>query len=333
MSGGTLRSSSLVLRELQARLGALARIEAPLGARTTYRVGGPAALMVEVSSEEDLARVHDAVASVSAMADVPLSLGGESGSTGNTEGSVQVLVLGKGSNLLVADSGFDGLVVALGPGLAWVEIEGLHARAGAATGLPVVARQTAHSSLTGFEWAVGVPGSLGGAVRMNAGGHGSDMAATLVRCRIFDLESGEARDVPARCLSLGYRSSTLSPHQVVVWGEMELAAGERQVSEATITSIVRWRRENQPGGSNAGSVFANPNGDSAGRLIEEAGLKGFRIGSAQVSPKHANFIQADEGGSADDVLCLIDHVKEEVARRSGVHLVPEVRLAGFRGRA
>ncbi|MHB1890262.1 MAG: FAD-binding protein, partial [Acidimicrobiales bacterium] len=225
MSGGTLRSSSLVLRELQARLGALARIEAPLGARTTYRVGGPAALMVEVSSEEDLARVHDAVASVSAMADVPLSLGGESGSTGNTEGSVQVLVLGKGSNLLVADSGFDGLVVALGPGLAWVEIEGLHARAGAATGLPVVARQTAHSSLTGFEWAVGVPGSLGGAVRMNAGGHGSDMAATLVRCRIFDLESGEARDVPARCLSLGYRSSTLSPHQVVVWGEMELAAG------------------------------------------------------------------------------------------------------------
>jgi UDP-N-acetylmuramate dehydrogenase len=116
---------------------------------------------------------------------------------------------------------------------------------------------------------------------------------------------------------------------VVVWAQLELALGDRAASEAEIAEIVRWRRENQPGGQNAGSVFTNPPGDSAGRLIDQAGLKGHRVGSAHVSTKHANFIQADEGGSADDVHALILEVQRLVEERTGVRVEPELRLIGF----
>jgi UDP-N-acetylmuramate dehydrogenase len=116
---------------------------------------------------------------------------------------------------------------------------------------------------------------------------------------------------------------------VVVWADFSLRVGDRDRAEQTVGEIVRWRRENQPGGSNAGSVFVNPDGDSAGRLVESAGLKGMRVGSAQVSTKHANFIQADTGGSADDVRRLVDLVRAEVLERTGVGLVTEVRMVGF----
>ena len=164
---------------------------------------------------------------------------------------------------------------------------------------------------------------------MNAGGHGSDIAAVLARCQVFDLGSGEGSENGPQSLAFGYRTSALGARQVVVWAEFSLQAGERARAEQAVADIVRWRRENQPGGSNAGSVFVNPDGDSAGRLVEAAGLKGMRLGSAQVSTKHANFIQADKGGSADDVWRLIARVRDEVLRQTGVGLVPEVRMVGF----
>src|SRR5262249_54388786 len=151
---------------------------------------------------------------------------------------------------------------------------------------------TAAAGLTGFEWAVGVPGSIGGAVRMNAGGHGSDIAATLTRVRVVDLASGEDGWMAAAALDLAYRHSSVAASQIVVRAELTLGRGDAEQSEATIASIVRWRRENQPGGQNAGSVFTNPPADSAGRLIDSAGCKGLRIGSAVVSDKHANFFIA-----------------------------------------
>lgn len=290
-------------------LGPLAVRDAPLGARTTYRVGGPGSVVVAVHTEVDLAAVHTALARVS----VP----------------VPVLVLGNGSNMLVADAGFAGLVIVPGTGLDGIEIDGTVVHAGAAALLPLVARRSAAAGLTGLEWAVGVPGSVGGALRMNAGGHGSDTASTLVRQRIFDLATGRAsEDGPGR-LSLGYRRSSLGPAEVVVWAEFALARGDRAEAQKRVRDIVRWRRAHQPGGSNAGSVFTNPEGDSAGRLVEAAGLKGARLGTACVSAKHANFIQADEGGSADDVRRLIDQVREAVAKHSGVVLVPEVCFVGF----
>jgi UDP-N-acetylmuramate dehydrogenase len=170
---------------------------------------------------------------------------------------------------------------------------------------------------------------MGGGVRMNAGGHGSDMAATLRWSRLFDLRTGLDRVVDAAGLGLGYRRSAVAAHEVVVEAGLELTAGDRSAAEVEIGEIVRWRRANQPGGQNAGSVFTNPAGDAAGRLIEAAGAKGLRVGTAQVSPKHANFVIADPGGRADDVYALMVEVRRLVAERCGVVLEPETHLVGF----
>ncbi|HUP86127.1 MAG TPA: UDP-N-acetylmuramate dehydrogenase [Acidimicrobiales bacterium] len=300
--------ASDAVEDAAARLGGLARREVPIGPMTTYRVGGAAALFVELTDATVVAAVQEAVAAT----------------------GVDVLAVGKGSNLLVADRGFVGLAVTLGEGFTTIEVlEGGRVRTGAAVSLPVLARRTAAASLTGFEWAVGVPGSVGGAVRMNAGGHGSDMAAVLRRYVFVDLRGGPDGEAPVDALRYSYRHSSIEPHQVVMSAELELASGDRAASEAEISEIVRWRREHQPGGQNAGSIFTNPEGDSAGRLIEAAGLKGFRRGSAYVSPKHANFFQADEGGSADDVRRLIEEVQQRVEDETDIRLSPELRMVGF----
>ena len=301
-----------------ALLGDRARRDVPLGPLTTYGVGGPAALFLEAADEADLERARRAV----------------------TETGIPVLVVGRGSNLLVADQGFPGLALVLGAGFADLSVDGTEVAAGGAASLPVVARRSAAAGLTGLEWAVGVPGSVGGGVRMNAGGHGSDIAATLVSACVVSLDGrgvagsraggGElAATVATEHLGLGYRRSALGPADVVVAARFALEPGDRPESERHIADIVRWRREHQPGGSNAGSVFANPPGDSAGRLVEAAGLKGHRRGSAYVSPKHANFVQVDDGGSADDVWALIREVTEMVEERTGVRLTLENHLVGF----
>jgi UDP-N-acetylmuramate dehydrogenase len=164
---------------------------------------------------------------------------------------------------------------------------------------------------------------------MNAGGHGSDTAATLVSYRWVDMSAASVVESPAHRLGFAYRHTDLAPTDVVVAATHRLQPGDPARGKEIIDEIVRWRRANQPGGSNAGSVFTNPPGESAGRLIDECGLKGVRIGSAEVSPKHANFIQADPGGSADDVRRLIDHVQAAVAASTGVTLHPEVCMVGF----
>jgi UDP-N-acetylmuramate dehydrogenase len=242
--------------------------------------------------------------------------------------AVPVLVVGRGSNLRVADRGFAGVAVIVSEFAPDVDVDGTRVRAGASVFLPVLARRTVAAGLAGLEWAVGVPGSVGGAVRMNAGGHGSDMAATLRRVRVVDLRSGEDGWMSMGALELGYRRSVLAPHQVVVSAELALAEGDRAAAEAEISEIVRWRREHQPGGANAGSVFTNPPDDSAGRLLDLAGAKGRRHGSAEVSTKHANFIQADEGGSADDVVALMAELRALVAGHAGVDLHAETHLLG-----
>lgn len=303
-------TSTAVARALAA-LGPLARQDVLLGPLTTYRLGGPATILVEVEEEATLVRVAAAVEA----------------------SGLPMLVVGRGSNLLVADAGFRGIVAVMGAGLGAVATDGTTVRAGGAASLPVVARRTAAAGLTGFEWAVGVPGSIGGAVRMNAGGHGSDMAASLRSIRVADLAGGEDGGVcvtrAASGLDLGFRSSAIKSSQVVVEAELALAVGDRARSEAEIADIVRWRRANQPGGANAGSVFVNPQGDSAGRLIDGAGAKGLRRGSAAVSDKHANFIQCDPGGSAADVHQLMVEVARRVEASSGIWLRPETRLVGL----
>lgn len=283
-----------------------------LGPLTTYRVGGRAAWFVRVAHADALARLARIVAGSDAA----------------------TLVVGNGSNLLVADSGFDGVAVQLGDGFADVSVQdasagGAVVAAGGAASLPVVARRCVAAGLRGFEWAVGVPGTIGGAVRMNAGGHGSDMAAVVREVRVVDLRSGHDGPVSAAECAFGYRSSAIGASQIVVEATLSLDAGGVVAGERELSEIVRWRRQHQPGGQNAGSVFANPAGDSAGRLADVAGCKGLRVGSAEVSTKHANFIQADAGGSADDVVALMAEVRARVLAHSGVDLRAETRLVGF----
>ena len=297
-------------RAILGGMGERAEFGGSIGARTTYRVGGAAAVFVTVSGPEDLALLVEVL-------DV----------TG-----WPVLVVGRGSNLLVSDAGFPGLAVALDPdpsAYGGIQVVDTTLRAGGAVALPALARQAVEAGLTGLEWAVGVPGSVGGGVRMNAGGHGSDMARTLRSATIHDLRSGVSRVTEQADLDYAYRHSAVTADHVVTGAEFALAAGPAEAGRDTIREIVRWRREHQPGGQNAGSVFTNPPGDSAGRLIEAAGLKGRRLRTAMVSPKHANFIQADAAGSADDVFELMTLVQAQVEAGTGIRLRPEVRLVGF----
>jgi UDP-N-acetylmuramate dehydrogenase len=315
MSGAVADRTSAV-EVAAAVLGDLAERDVPIGPLTTYRVGGAADLFVRVRDRADLVRLAEA----------------------RRRSGLPVLVVGRGSNLLVADAGFRGIAVSvadIADGIT-IDVPTRTVVAGAAVYLPVLARRVAAAGLTGFEWAVGVPGSIGGAVRMNAGGHGSDMAACLRDVTVADLDAAPAeavRTVPAEAVGLRFRGSAMTPATIVLEARVQLAAGDRTRSEREIAEIVAWRRANQPGGQNAGSVFVNPiPGEvSAGELIDGAGLRGRRVGSAAVSEKHANFIQADEGGSADDVRALMRIVADEVHRRSGFALRSEIRLVGFEG--
>jgi len=304
--------------ELAAQLlGPRAQRDAPIANLTTYRVGGVAALQFQVNSPADLWHVSTVLSQV----DIP------------------VTVIGRGSNVLVSDDGFAGLVLTLGDFANEVSLpappgrpgEPTIARFGGAVALPVASRQSVAHGLTGFEWAVGVPGSIGGAVRMNAGGHGSDMATNLAAVRLFHLRQGVDCIVPALDLGLRFRGSAITDDHVVLAADLRLEWAADAAGEERIAEIVRWRREHQPGGQNAGSVFVNPEPGrvSAGALIDSLGLRGHRLGTACVSPKHANFIQADEGGTATDVLRLMALVKSRVREAHGIELRTEIRLLGF----
>jgi UDP-N-acetylmuramate dehydrogenase len=297
-----------------AMLAAFATSDEPLAPHTTYKLGGPAAVFAVPRSVEDLSLVAEVL----------------------QETRLPVLVVGRGSNLLVADAGFPGVAVSLAALADSVQIDdrgldGVQVIAGAAVALPVLARRLSAAGVVGFEWAVGVPGSIGGAVRMNAGGHGSDMTAVLVGVHVMDLHSGHRSWVEAHRVGLRFRGSDLADHQVVLDATLQLARGDSVASEAVLADIVRWRREHQPGGQNAGSVFVNPvPGElAAAQLIDGLGLRGYRVGGACVSEKHANFIQASELATAADVRSVMEYVRAQVFESTGFLLRSEVRLVGF----
>ncbi|MEO5724213.1 MAG: UDP-N-acetylmuramate dehydrogenase [Ilumatobacteraceae bacterium] len=297
------------IAEALHRLEGVAVADWPLAASTTYRVGGSAAVFATPRSLAQLRMV---------------------GKVAHDTG-LPMLIVGRGSNMLVADAGFIGIAVTLGALCQTTEIDGTRVIAGSAVALPVLARRTAAVGLTGFEWAVGVPGSIGGAVRMNAGGHGSDMAACVLTAHILDLRSGLDRVWPADELGLRFRGYGLTDDHAVLNAELVLQPGDAAAGESMIGDIVRWRREHQPGGQNAGSVFVNPvPGElAAAELIDRLQLRGFRIGGASVSDKHANFVQADDDATAADVRAVIEHVRTRVAAATGILLRSEVRLVGF----
>jgi UDP-N-acetylmuramate dehydrogenase len=282
--------------------------DAPLAGLTTYRVGGKAGVLVRARRAGDLARV------AAALRQHPQPL----------------LIVGRGSNLLVADEGFPGLALLLEGEFEEVTVGDATVEAGGAVALPVLARRAAAAGRAGLEFYVGIPGTVGGAVRMNAGGHGHETVEVLRAARVVDLSGeGIAAERSVADLDLGYRTSALGPQELVIGATFAVTADDHDACEARVAEIVRWRREHQPGGANAGSVFRNPPDDSAGRLIDAAGLKGLRVGGAVVSEKHANFIQAGEGATAADVRALVEEVRRRVADATGVTLEPELHFVGF----
>jgi UDP-N-acetylmuramate dehydrogenase len=286
----------------------LVRERVPLGPFTTYKSGGPARYFVEVPDEQTL---------------------GDLGSSGAL-GDLPILVLGRGSNLVVSDAGFHGIVIRLGPLFGTVAVEDTTVRAGGSAPLAQVARTSVDSGLAGLEFFVGIPGSVGGAIRQNAGCFGTETRDRLTRARIIELSDGTVAETGPDELDMSYRHSNLGPSQVVVEAVFAAAPGDVATGRAELRRITRWRRDHQPGGTfNAGSVFKNPPGITAGELIDSLGLKGMRVGDVAVSEKHANFFVAGSGATSDDIWRLVRRVKDRVLEETGTNLEPEIQFVGF----
>jgi UDP-N-acetylmuramate dehydrogenase len=219
--------------------------------------------------------------------------------------------------------------VRLGRDFARVDINGEEVQAGGVTPLPQVARTATTAGVRGLEFLVGVPGSVGGGVRQNAGCFGSEIVEVLDEVVIFSLDRGESSEVRAADLEMTYRRSSVKSNEIVLSATLKGWRGEADAGLAQIREHTRWRRLHQPGGTlNAGSVFKNPEGDSAGRIIDSLGLKGVRIGGASVSEKHANFFVAMPGTTASDVYLLVREVARIVATETGIDLEPEIQFVG-----
>jgi UDP-N-acetylmuramate dehydrogenase len=280
----------------------------PLGPLTTYKSGGPSRLYARPEGPDELSRV---VAAVQGL-DLP------------------ILVLGRGSNLLVADDGFPGITIHMAGGFADISYDGLEVTAGAGAPLPRVARGSVDAGIAGLEFLVGVPGSVGGAVRQNAGCFGIETSDRLVSADIVAMKSGDTFTLDVESLGLGYRRSHLEPDWVVVSAVFTGTGTDVSRSNDELRRITRWRKQNQPGGTlNAGSVFKNPPGTTAGYLIDSAGLKGFAMGEVSVSEKHANFFVATQNATSRQIRDLIFEVRRIVAEGTGVLLEPEIQMVGF----
>lgn len=292
------------------QLAASGRVQTnvPLGSLTTYKLGGPARYFIQLETDDDLSLVADAL----------------------QVDPQPILIVGRGSNLVVADSGWTGLAMQFGAGFSDFDLDDAgRVTAGAAVPLPRLARQSVSRGRGGLEFFVGIPGSVGGAVRMNAGGHGSDTAEWLVQARVFDLATGTWKQLDVEELDFHYRSSAIGPADLVVSAVFKTVPRAVEDGKARLREITRWRRQHQPGGTlNAGSVFRNPEGDAAGRIIDGLGLKGFRIGGAAVSKKHANFFEAGPDATAQDVYDLVKEIQRIVREKTEIDLVPEVQFAG-----
>ena len=280
----------------------------PMSAYTAFRIGGPADLMVCPQSVEELRAALRAA----------------------HEYGIPVTPIGRGSNLLVSDRGIEGLVIRLGRGFSAVSFDGTRLSAQAGAALPAVAWQAAMRECSGLEFGVMIPGSVGGAVAMNAGAHQCSIGPLVREVRCLSLE-GEERVLEGRQMEFGYRTSLLQRRSDLVVAEVTLVLSRRP-REAIVREMERHlqvRRRTQPlGEPGAGSIFKNPPGDFAGRLIEQAGLKGWREGDVEVSPVHANFIVNKGQARCADVLRAIRMVQRRVRERFGVQLELEVRLLG-----
>lgn len=280
----------------------------PLANHTTIKIGGPADLFVEPSSVENLQLAMELI----------------------REYNVNWRAIGRGSNLLVSDQGIEGVVIKLGMGINELEIDGTKITVGGGYSLVALATQISRKGLSGLEFASGIPGSVGGAVYMNAGAHGSDISKILEKVLIL-FEDGKLEWVSNEEMEFSYRTSVLQKKRpgIVIKAIFQLTEGDRDKISAEMKKNKEYRKVTQPWDSPcAGSIFRNPLPNYAGKLIEEAGLKGYSIGGAKISEMHGNFIVNNGGAKAEDVLSLIQYVKDQIFEKYQVTMETEVEIIG-----
>ncbi|MEG6616431.1 UDP-N-acetylmuramate dehydrogenase [Peptococcaceae bacterium 1198_IL3148] len=295
------------LDKLRFAFGTRLLINEPMANHTSWRIGGPAQYLIEPNNVEELRSA--------------IVLAKELG--------LELTIIGNGTNLLVKDSGLPGLVIKLGHGLNQIAVAGNIITAGAGAMLPVVARTAMQNGLAGLAWSAGIPGSVGGALVMNAGANGSSISKITKTVKVMD-GSGGVVELTKEQLSFGYRTSALQHSDfIVLEATFVCQHGSKEQIKKEMDEYIAKRKAVQPQGyPNAGSVFKNPQGAAAGKLIEEAGCKGMKRGNALVSPIHANWIVNLGGASAEDVLYLIDAIREKVKEKFNVSLQLEVRVLG-----
>jgi UDP-N-acetylmuramate dehydrogenase len=302
-----------VKRLLEGRFGGAMRQDASLADFTTFRIGGPAGLLLFPKGLEDLIMLGKAVA----------------------ETGAEFLVLGRGSNVLVSDQGFPGVIAVLGKGLGRIKIKGkdeIDVEAGCE--LNRLISHCIEEGLGGLEHLAGIPGTLGGAVRMNAGALGASIGERVETVSVLRLEGGEikSRELTASGVNFRYRETDIGDNEIIYKVKLRLYEEEKAKLKLNRKEALEWRKKRQPlRQPSAGSVFRNPEGVSAGELIERCGLKGMRAGNAVISEKHANFIVNLGGARAADVYELIRVVKEKVLEEEGIELREEIKFVGGRG--
>lgn len=279
----------------------------PMSRHTTFQVGGEAECIVVVETQEELSKIISYLGKL----------------------EQDYFVLGNGSNLLVGDKGYQGVIVKLGPRLGMIRAEGNHIAVGAGASLSKTAVAAKDSGLSGLEFAAGIPGSIGGAIVMNAGAYGGEMKQVVKMVRVMDKE-GEILTLDNDIMEFGYRTSIIRDRPFIVVGAvLELKPGNKDEIGAKMEELMRQRKSKQPlEYPSAGSTFKRPEGYYAGKLIMDAGLRGYRIGGAQVSEKHCGFVVNTGGATAADIKELIEEVRERVIDRFHVRLEPEVIFLG-----
>ena len=296
-----------VMNEINNKTASLCLMNESLKKHTTYGIGGPADLMIFPKSKQDLIKVIEII----------------------NENKIQLTILGSGSNVLVSDNGIRGAVISLKNSLKQIEVDDNILYAECGTMLGKIVKHAVKNNLIGLENLNGVPGTLGGALIMNAGAWGGEISENLIHVEVINLKS-EIQKIQKKDLNFSYRQSSFNKDDILLSAKFNLKKADKDIIKENFIEAQSGRKKSQPlNKKSAGSLFKNPKNNSAGKLLDEAGLKGFSIGDAKISEKHANFFINDGDASSRDMLMLIKKAHKEVKDKFNVNLSLEVKLMGF----
>ena len=296
-----------VISQINNKTASLCLMNESLKKHTTYGIGGPADLMISPKSKQDLIKVIEII----------------------NENKIQLTILGSGSNVLVSDNGIRGAVISLKNSLKQIEVDDNILYAECGTMLGKIVKHAVKNNLIGLENLNGVPGTLGGALIMNAGAWGGEISENLIHVEVINLKS-EIQKIQKKDLNFSYRQSSFNKDDILLSAKFNLKKADKDIIKENFIEAQSGRKKSQPlNKKSAGSLFKNPKNNSAGKLLDEAGLKGFSIGDAKISEKHANFFINDGDASSRDMLMLIKKAHKEVKDKFNVNLSLEVKLMGF----